>query len=103
MRHRHQRERGKAGVVGDGTKISDLHLPVKINGDLALFQALGSLLVEWDALDHDFIAAHTAGFEAWKQHVAAVDWDQVTEVTGLSRAQIRSARSGPARARPPGP
>jgi formate dehydrogenase major subunit len=77
-----------AGVVGDGTKISDLHLPVKINGDLALFQALGSLLVEWDALDHDFIAAHTAGFEAWKQHVAAVDWDQVTEVTGLSRAQI---------------
>jgi formate dehydrogenase major subunit len=77
-----------AGIIGDGTKITDLHLPIKINGDLALFQALGSLLVQWDALDHDFIAAHTTGFEAWKEHVAAVDWAQVTEGTGLSREQI---------------
>ena len=29
------------GVVGHGTALSDLHLPIKINGDLALFQALG--------------------------------------------------------------
>ena len=42
-----------------GTPLSDLHLPIKVNGDLALLQALGSLLVEWDALDHDFIARHT--------------------------------------------
>jgi formate dehydrogenase major subunit len=76
------------GVVGDGTKISDLHLPIKINGDLALFQALGSLLVQWDALDHDFINRYTTGFEGWKQHVSGIDWAMVTEVTGLSREQI---------------
>ena len=51
------------GVVGDGTELADLHLPIKINGDLALFQALGSLLVQWDALDHDFIDRYTTGFE----------------------------------------
>ena len=34
------------GVVGKCTDLSDLHLPVKINGDLALLQAFGSLLVE---------------------------------------------------------
>jgi formate dehydrogenase major subunit len=79
------------GVVGHGTALSDLHLPIKINGDLALFQAFGSLLVEWGALDHEFIAKHTSGFEAWKQHVSAVDWDVVTESTGLSRAQITEA------------
>jgi molybdopterin-dependent oxidoreductase alpha subunit len=79
------------GVVGHGTALSDLHLPIKINGDLALFQAFGSLLVEWDALDHDFIGSHTNGFEAWKQHVSKVDWDVVTESTGLSRAQITEA------------
>ena len=37
------------------TEMADLHLPIKLNGDLALFQAIGSLLVEWDALDHEFI------------------------------------------------
>ena len=50
------------GWVGSGVHLADLHLPVRINGDLALFQAFGALLVEWDALDHDFIARHTNGF-----------------------------------------
>ena len=44
-------------MVGPGTDLADLHLPIRINGDLALFQAFGSLLVEWDALDHDFVDA----------------------------------------------
>ena len=66
------------GIVGKGTVLSDLHLPIKLNGDLALFQALGSLLVEWDALDHDFIDRYTTGFEQWRTHVSAVDWDVVS-------------------------
>ena len=56
---------------GTGTELSDLHLPIKLNGDLALFQALGSLLVQWDALDHDFIDRYTTGFEEWQAHVSA--------------------------------
>ncbi|WP_114560605.1 FdhF/YdeP family oxidoreductase [Desertihabitans aurantiacus] len=79
------------GVVGTGTDIADLHLPVRNNGDLALFQGIGALLVEWDAVDHDFVGAHTTGFEAWRDHVAAVDWAQVERDSGLSRAQITEA------------
>ena len=79
------------GMVGSGTDLSDMHLPIALNGDLALLQAFGSLLVEWDALDHAFIDQYTIGFESWKQHVAAVDWDVVTETTGLSREQITDA------------
>ncbi|MHA6623147.1 FdhF/YdeP family oxidoreductase [Pseudonocardia sp. DLS-67] len=79
------------GVIGRGTPLSDLHLPVKVNGDLALFQAIGSLLVEWGALDHDFIARHTTGFDAWKEHVTAIDWADVEASTGLSRHQITRA------------
>ena len=79
------------GVVGAGTDLTDLFLPIKINGDLALFQAIGSLLVEWDALDHDFIAEHTVGFEAWAEHVRSVDWDVVELATGLTRAQVVEA------------
>ncbi len=79
------------GIVGKGTEIADLHLPIRINGDLALFQAIGSLLVEWDALDHDFIARHSTGFEQWAQHVAAVDWSTVERATGLERSQITEA------------
>jgi molybdopterin-dependent oxidoreductase alpha subunit len=79
------------GVIGHGTALSDLHLPIRLNGDLALFQALGSLLVEWDALDHGFISDYTTGFEEWKQHVKGLNWDEVGQSTGLTRDQIVEA------------
>ena len=74
-----------------GTALSDLHLPVRLNGDLALFQAIGSLLVEWDALDHDFLSEYTTGLDAYVAHVADLDWAKVEASTGLSREQITEA------------
>ncbi len=79
------------GLVGKGTDLADLHLPVKINGDLALFQAIGSLLVQWDAIDHEFIEQHTTGVAAWAEHVNAVDWAVVEDASGLTRTQIVEA------------
>jgi molybdopterin-dependent oxidoreductase alpha subunit len=79
------------GVVGHGTPMADLYLQVRINGDLALFQAIASLLLEWGNLDHDFIEQHTHGFEAYAEHLRALDWDLVLESTGLSRGQIEEA------------
>jgi molybdopterin-dependent oxidoreductase alpha subunit len=79
------------GVVGHGTALADLHLPVRIGGDLALFQAIGSLLLEWGAVDHEFVEAHTVGFEGYAAGVRDLDWAAVHEATGLSRDQIVEA------------
>ncbi|MCW2753149.1 MAG: oxidoreductase alpha (molybdopterin) subunit [Marmoricola sp.] len=79
------------GVVGHGTPMADLYLQVRINGDLALFQAIASLLLEWGELDHDFIEQHTHGFEAYAEHLRALDWDLVLESSGLAREQIEEA------------
>ena len=79
------------GLVGRGTDLADMHLPIRINGDLALFQAWGALLVEWDALDHEFIARHTRGFRNWQAHLSSIDWDLVEAASGLSRGQITEA------------
>ena len=79
------------GLSGVGTALADLHLPVRVNGDLALFQAIGSLLVQWDAIDHDFVDGHTVGFEEWAAHVKDVDWDAVERATGLERSLIEQA------------
>jgi formate dehydrogenase major subunit len=80
-----------SGVVGHGTALADVHLPVRLGGDLALFQAFGALLLEWDALDRDFIGAHTTGFEEWATGVKNLDWTAVYESTGLSHEQIVEA------------
>ena len=79
------------GVVGHGTGMADLHLPVRINGDLALFQAISSLLLEGGHVDRDFIDQYTYGFDAWAEHLGALDWDLVVRSTGLTREQIAEA------------
>ena len=54
------------GLVGPGTALSDLHLPIRINGDLALFQAVGSLLAELGRRRPRLHRRYTTGFDAWK-------------------------------------
>ncbi len=79
------------GWVGNGTDLADLHLPVRVNGDLALFRGIAAHLVAHDAIDHDFVAEHTEGLEAWIEHLAQVDWSEIERASGLSRAQIEEA------------
>ena len=87
-----------SGIVGRGTQIADRFLHIKPGGDLALFQALNRLLLEAEdarpgtVLDHDFIDAHTTGFEEFAQHARTVDWDDVRTATGLTREEIEKVR-----------
>ncbi|MEU7053537.1 FdhF/YdeP family oxidoreductase [Streptomyces eurythermus] len=86
------------GVVGRGTQIADRFLHIKPGGDLALFQALNRLLLEAEdarpgtVLDHDFINAHTSGFEDFARHARTTDWDDVHAATGLTRQEIEKVR-----------
>ncbi|MER8018218.1 FdhF/YdeP family oxidoreductase [Streptomyces griseoluteus] len=86
------------GIVGRGTQIADRFLHIKPGGDLALFQALNLLLLEAEdarpgtVLDHDFIDAHTSGFEQFARHARTVDWDDVHAATGLTREEIEKVR-----------
>ncbi|MBT2211502.1 FdhF/YdeP family oxidoreductase [Actinomadura sp. NEAU-AAG7] len=80
-----------SGLVGKGTGLADRFLQIRLNGDLALFQALNRLLLESDApdaVDEEFLTAHAHGFEAFRDHVLGLDWDAVLEATGLARGEI---------------
>ncbi len=90
------------GLSGVGTGLADLHLPIKVNGDLAFFQAIGALLLEREeqaaaagrpgsVIDHEFIEQYTVGFDSWAKALSDLDWDAVLAATGLSRKQIEAA------------
>ncbi|MBN9291915.1 MAG: molybdopterin-dependent oxidoreductase [Hyphomicrobium denitrificans] len=70
--------------------IVDLHLPIKPDGDVALFSALLSHLFETDAIDQDFIAAHTSGFTDALRAADAMDILAIIEQTGLDQRLLRS-------------
>jgi molybdopterin-dependent oxidoreductase alpha subunit len=76
------------GMLARGTELADVHLPIRINGDLALFAAINRIVIDRDALDHAFLAEHGEGLAELHAHAAGLDWDAVLRATDLTRAQI---------------
>ncbi len=76
------------GVLGAGTELTDDYVQLRLNGDLAMFAGLNKLLIERGALDHAFIAGHTAGYEALAAHLAGLEWARIEADAGVDRATI---------------
>jgi molybdopterin-dependent oxidoreductase alpha subunit len=83
-------------VLGDAQDIGSTFLPVRINGDVALFKGImkGMLALEDAApgtvLDHAFLAEHTEGFAAFCDDLRRVSWADIEASSGLARATIEA-------------
>jgi molybdopterin-dependent oxidoreductase alpha subunit len=81
---------------GRGTRIASEYFQVRVGGDLAAITGMCKAVLEAEqadakVLDHEFIARHTSGFEAFAATVGAQPWQQVEHDSGLSRSQIEQA------------
>jgi len=70
---------------------ADVFLQVQPGTDLALLNGLLHLLLETDAIDRDFIAAHTEGWEAMPAFLAGYAPAAVAATTGVSEDDLRAA------------
>ncbi|MQA25786.1 MAG: FdhF/YdeP family oxidoreductase [Micromonosporaceae bacterium] len=86
-----------SGLIGRGTALADLHLHIRVNGDLALFRALNQLLLQADVaepgsvLDQGFIERHTDRFERFTEDALLTSWPDVEAATGLTAEEIGAA------------
>ena len=84
-------------MLGKGTKIASLFLPVRINGDVAVLKGIMKEMLEADertggqVLDHAFIREKTHGFDAVMADLRATSWEEILESSGVSRELIRQA------------
>ena len=82
------------GYVGKPIQIADQFLQIRSGGDAALLQAVSKRVIAAErrapgtVLDHEFIAEHCDGFEAFAEHIAQVDDAAVERATGLPAAEI---------------
>ena len=85
------------GLLGINTALTDIFLQVKINGDMALLQAIEVLLFEEETknpgsvFDLDFIGKNTVGINAFLQHLRTLDIDSLVKSAGLELSQVREA------------
>ena len=82
------------GLIGGGTKLTDRYLPVRVNGDLAMFAGVNkALLAREEAapgtiFDHEFIEKYCDGFEEVCQSWRELEWPELEIQSGLTQEQI---------------
>ena len=86
-----------AVLSNQGTALSDLHLPVRINGDMAVLKGMMKFMLEAEGenpgtiLNRNFIEKDTAGYEEFKANLENADWNDIVEQSGISRDLIEKA------------
>jgi molybdopterin-dependent oxidoreductase alpha subunit len=71
-----------------GSEICDGFFSVDTGGDLSFIHAVQRILIERGAVDHEFIAAHTRGFESYRDGLLARDLDKMIRASGATRADV---------------
>ncbi|MEP7252598.1 MAG: FdhF/YdeP family oxidoreductase [Ginsengibacter sp.] len=83
------------GVLHLNTRLTDIFLQVKLNGDQALLKAIMYLLLQEEnnnpgkVFDHEFIAEYTSGYEEFISQLSLADIDELLEIAGISLEQVK--------------
>ena len=84
-------------VANRPTKLADLHLPVRIGGDMAVLKGMMKVIVAREraapatTIDHEFIAEYCDGYDRFIANLDATEWDDILSESGLPREHIIEA------------
>src|SRR6266478_7429325 len=83
--------------LGAGTKLADLFMQVRVNGDVALLKGIMKEVFAaedrrpGEVLDQDFIKQSTSGFDEFAAALRHVHWGDVLEQSGVTKVKIEDA------------
>ena len=86
-----------AMLTGRATDMATEYLQPLPGGDVAVLAGIMKHVLDAErqapgrVLDHNFIRAHTVGFEALQADLEAASWPEIEAASGLSRAEMRRA------------
>ena len=84
-------------LLGKSTTISDLWLPVRVNGDIAVMKGIMLEMLAREernpgsVFDRLFIERYCVGVEPFLEELRRTKWAEIEECSGLTRQQIRAA------------
>lgn len=84
------------GLLGKKEKLTDYFLQIKINGDMALLQAIEIILLAEEEnnpgkiFDQLFIENHTEGYEGFVAHLKKQNLETLVNASGVSLSEIKS-------------
>ncbi len=84
-------------LANKATHLADVHLPVRIGGDMAVLKGMMKVMLERErtapgtVFDHKFITEKTEGYDELIASLDAASWEDILCESGLSRDQIIDA------------
>ncbi len=84
-------------IVGKPVKLADLHLPIRIGGDMAVLKGIMKLMLDRErtnpgtVFDRQFIDGKTAGYDEFVAELDAANWADILASSGLAKSQIEEA------------
>jgi molybdopterin-dependent oxidoreductase alpha subunit len=85
------------GLLGEATRLARMHVPVRINGDVAFFQGVMKAMLEEEArapgrvVDRAFVDAYTEGYDAFARAIGERAWAELEASSGVTQAEMRAA------------
>lgn len=81
-------------ALGAGTPLADLHLPVRIGGDLALLKGVAKTLLEWHdegrpTIDLEFVKERTLNSEDVFEDLRRQEWPELEQAAAVSQEEMR--------------
>jgi molybdopterin-dependent oxidoreductase alpha subunit len=86
-----------SGWLGAATRLTDLYLQVKINGDVAMIKAIIYCLLQMEeetpgsVFDNDFIQNRTEGFHPFLEEIRSQNFEELCDLCGISASDIKQA------------
>ena len=83
------------GVLHINTKLTDIFLQVRLNGDQALLKVIMYFLLQEEernpgkVFNHEFIDEYTSGYREFISQLSLADVDQLLEIAGISMEQVK--------------
>lgn len=71
-----------------GSPIASLYVQPHIGGDLALLAGIAKRIEEVGAADEDFVSTHCEDWDAYRNFLRSLDWNDITSRSGVDRRTI---------------
>jgi len=78
--------------------LADIHLPLKAGTDVALINAMMSIILAEKLEDKEFIASRTAGLDELRDFLSKIDLKEAEKITGIPLEKIKEAATTYAKA-----
>jgi molybdopterin-dependent oxidoreductase alpha subunit len=87
------------GLLGEATTLARMHVPVRINGDVAFFQGVTKAMLDEEdrapgrVVDREFVERYTDGYEELARALRERTWTELERASGVGReAMVAVAR-----------